>query len=76
MNVRPQKLEGRVYDSKPIWEQVLPEIVETRRELCKRLDRTEAIIGETRAGLRNARKRLDKIETELGQDTNGRGLVH
>jgi hypothetical protein len=76
MNVQPQKLEVRVYDSEPIWEQVLTEIVETRRELCKRLDRTAAIIGETRAGLRDARERLDKIETKLGEDTNRRGLVH
>jgi hypothetical protein len=59
---RLQKLEVRAYDTKPIWEQALKEIVETRRELSKRLDRIEAIAHETRADLRDAEDRLDKIE--------------
>lgn len=48
-NSRLQKLEIRAYDTKPIWEQALKEIietkqeiVETRRELSKRLDRIGA----------------------------------
>lgn len=56
------KLEIRVSDTEPIWEQVLKEIVETRSELCNRLDRIEAIAHETRAALRDAEDRLDKIE--------------
>lgn len=59
---RLQKLEIRAYDTKPIWEQALKEIVETRRELSKRLDRIEAIAHETRADLRDAEDRLDRIE--------------
>jgi hypothetical protein len=51
---RLQKLEIRAYDTKPIWEQAIKEIVETRRELSKRLDRSEAIAHETRADLRDA----------------------
>jgi hypothetical protein len=43
MNGRLEKLEARSYDTKPIWEQALKEIIETRRELSKRLDRIEAI---------------------------------
>ena len=62
MDSRLQKLEIRAYDTKPIWEQALKEIVETRRELSKRLDRIEAIAHETRADLRDAEDRLDKIE--------------
>src|SRR6185436_13134878 len=61
---RLQKLEVRAYDTKPIWEQALKEIVETRRELSKRLDRIEAIAHETRADLRDAEERIDKIETK------------
>ena len=57
---RLQKLEIRAYDTKPIWEQALKEIVETRRELSKRLDRIEAIAHETRADLRDTEDRLDK----------------
>ncbi len=64
---RLQKLEIRAYDTKPIWEQALKEIVETRRELSKRLDRIERIAHETRADLRDAEDRLDKIETKPGQ---------
>lgn len=54
LDVRLEKLEARGYDTKPIWEQALREIMETRRELSKRLDRIEAIAHETRADLRDA----------------------
>lgn len=62
LDSRLQKLEIRAYDTKPIWEQALKEIVEPRRELSRRLDRIEAIAHETRADLRDAEDRLDKIE--------------
>jgi len=62
MDSRLQILEIRAYDTKPIWEQALKEIIETRRELSKRLDRIEAIAHETRADLRDAEDRIDKIE--------------
>ena len=69
LDSRVQKLEIRAYDTKPIWEQALKEIietkreiVETRRELSKRLDRIDAMALETRADLRDAEARLDKIE--------------
>ena len=71
MNARLQILEIRPYDTKPIWEQALKEIietrrevVETRRELSKRLDRIDAMALETRADLRDAEDRLDKIESK------------
>lgn len=51
-NARLEKLEIRAYDTKPIWERVLKEIVDTRRELSKRLDRIEAFVCETRSDLR------------------------
>ena len=60
-----QTQEVPAYDTKQIWEQFLKEIVETRRELSERLDRIEAILLETRSGLRAAEDRLDKIEWEL-----------
>src|SRR5215831_994176 len=41
LDTRIEKLETRAFDTKPIWEQVLKEIVETRRDLSKRLDRIE-----------------------------------
>jgi len=66
-NSRLQKLEIRAYDTKPIWEQALKEIVDTRRELSKRLDRIEAVVYETRSDLRDVEDRLDKIEPKLPQ---------
>ena len=57
--------EAPAYDTKLIWEQFLKEILKTRRELSARLDRIEAIVLETRSGLRDAKDRLDKIETKL-----------
>ncbi len=49
LDLRLEKLEVRASDTKPIWEQALKEIVDTRRELSKRLDRVDALALETRA---------------------------
>ena len=74
LDSRVQKLEIRAYDAKPIWEQALKEIietkreiVETRRDLSKRIDRIGALALENRADLRDAEDRLDKIEPKLPQ---------
>ena len=64
IDARLEKLEARAYDTKPIWEQALKEIVETRRELSKRLDRIEAIAHETRADLRDAEDRIERLESK------------
>jgi predicted nucleic acid-binding Zn-ribbon protein len=63
LDSRMQVLESRAYDTKPIWENALKEIVDTRRELTKRLDRIEAMVLETRAGLSEAEDRLNRLET-------------
>jgi small-conductance mechanosensitive channel len=64
LDARLQTLEARAYDTKPIWEQALKEIIDTRRELSKRLDRIEAIAHETRADLREAEDRIEKLESK------------
>lgn len=64
LDSRVQVLESRAYDTKPIWEQALKEIVDTRRELTRRLDRIEAMVLETRAGLSEAEDRLDRLESK------------
>ena len=66
-NSRLEKLEIRAYDTNPIWEQALKEIVETRREISKRLDRIDAMALETRADLRDAEDRLEKLERKPSQ---------
>ena len=64
LDSRLQILEAKAYDTKPIWERALQEILETRRELSKRLDRIEAIAHETRADLRDAEDRIERIESK------------
>jgi hypothetical protein len=64
LDSRLQVLEAKAYDTKPIWEQALKEIMETRRELSKRLDRIEAIAHETRADLRDAEDRIENLESK------------
>lgn len=59
---RPQNLGVRAHDTKAIWEQALKGIVETRRELFKRLDRIYAMALQNRADLRDVEDRLDQIE--------------
>lgn len=64
LDSRLQILEAKAYDTKPMWERALQEIIETRRELSKRLDRIEAIAHETRADLRDAEDRIESIESK------------
>ncbi|MGB9181852.1 MAG: hypothetical protein WCB68_21660 [Pyrinomonadaceae bacterium] len=64
LDARLQTLEVKASDTKPIWEQALKEIMETRRELSKRLDRIEAIVYGTRADLRDAEDRIKILESE------------
>jgi chromosome segregation ATPase len=68
IDARLQSLENqaerRALETKPIWERALQEIMETRRELSKRLDRIEAIAHETRADLRDAEDRIESLASK------------
>jgi hypothetical protein len=68
IDTRLQSLENqaerRALETKPIWERALQEIMETRRELSKRLDRIEAIAHETRADLRDAEDRIESLASK------------
>lgn len=75
-DARLQKLEARPYDTKPIWEQALKEIMETRAQVVKVEDRLGNIENEIKDMRRVFRytfadvtrvqadieERLDKIE--------------
>jgi hypothetical protein len=64
----PMKEPGvQAHDTRPVWEQVLKEIVDTRRELSMRLDRIEVVVRQHRADLRNIETRIDKIESRLAK---------
>lgn len=58
LEARLQRLDRHPHE-KPIVEQVLKEIVETRSELSKRLDRFEAAALKTGADLTEVEDRLD-----------------
>lgn len=78
LDSRVERLEIRSLDTKPIWEQALKEIIETRgevvatkrelletrREVSKRLDRIDAIVLENRADIRDAEDRIEKLEAK------------
>lgn len=64
LNGRVERLEARSYDTKPIWEQALKEITETRQELTgtrQELSEARLEIRETRQELRDVSKRLDRM---------------
>ncbi len=61
-DARLQRLEARAYDTKPIWEKALKEIVDTRRELSKRLDRIESVTLGNRANVSDLEERVEKLE--------------
>ena len=71
MDARLQVLEARAYDTKPMWEQALKEIMETRRELTamrrevkRRLDRIDSVVLEVRADLGDAEDRIERLESK------------
>src|SRR5437016_12514348 len=55
IEVRLEKLESRSYDTKPIWERALKEILETRLE-----------VGDLKKQLSAVEKKVEAIETRLG----------
>lgn len=60
---RVQNLEARSYDTKPIWERALKEILETRRELGE----TRSELGETKRELGETRRELGETRSEVVQ---------
>jgi chromosome segregation ATPase len=78
LDARVQRLEEesarRAVETKPIWERVLKEIVDTRRELThtrreltRRLDRFESTVLEVRASMSEAEDRLEQLESNLSK---------
>lgn len=58
---RVQSLEIKSYDTKPIWEQALKEILETRREFSE----TQSAVGEIRRELSETRRELGETRSEI-----------
>ncbi len=65
---RLEKLEAKQYDTKPIWERALAEIVATRRELQTmdvRLDRIESQTSQTRAEMLSLRADFKEFQASF-----------
>jgi hypothetical protein len=60
MDSHLQKPDGPADDTKPIWEQVVKEIVDTKRELSMRLDRIEVVVRQNHSDLLKVQDRLDE----------------
>jgi chromosome segregation ATPase len=64
VDARLEKVESRSYDTKPIWERALKEILETRTEL-----------GELKAGLAGVKSDVADLKTDVtGLKTDVTGL--
>ena len=68
-DARLRKLEARAYDTKPIWERALAEITElrhelvtTKREITRRLDRIESVTLQNRVELSELDDRVTALE--------------
>jgi hypothetical protein len=71
LDARLQRLEACAYDTKPIWERALAEIVElrheltaTKREITRRLDRIESVTLQNRVELSEMDDRVSALETQ------------
>lgn len=65
---RVQVLEAKAFDTKPIWEQALAEILEVRKgveDLNRKFDVLTQDVMQVRADHRRVDKRMDELETRL-----------
>jgi len=65
MDTRIEKLEMHEYDTKPIWEQALAAILETRAELNSGLTEVRSSLTETNSGLTEVRSGLAEVKIGL-----------
>ncbi|HYG80382.1 MAG TPA: hypothetical protein VD861_08350 [Pyrinomonadaceae bacterium] len=67
-DARLQSLEACSYDTKPIWEQALKEIAETRNELAETRQELKRELVDTK---RQLSRRLDRIELVIVETRSG-----
>jgi hypothetical protein len=76
VRARLERLEARDHDTKPIWENALKEIADTRAEMREgfekvdaRIDRVQAVVDEARAetltGLRKMGKQIEVLNNNI-----------
>jgi chromosome segregation ATPase len=62
IDARLEKLEARAYDTKPIWENALKEIADTRLEMSEGLKKSRA---EVETGLRRVERKIDVLNQNI-----------
>ena len=65
LDSRVQVLESRGYDTKPIWERALKEILETRLELKETRDELKGEVNGLRAEVKETRVGLNDLRYDL-----------
>lgn len=63
-----EKVEARFYDTKPIWERALNEILETRAQVVKveeRLDKVEGRLGRVENEVKDMRRMFHRMFADL-----------
>jgi predicted nucleic acid-binding Zn-ribbon protein len=79
MDARLERLEARDHDTKPIWENALKEIADTRVEMREGFTKVHAEVDNLRAemdaGLRKVARQIDALNNNiLGVQVELRGL--
>lgn len=62
MDSRLEKLEARAYDTKPIWENALKAIADTRVEMREGFEKSRV---DTEAGLRRVERKIDILNENI-----------
>ncbi|MBA3440149.1 MAG: hypothetical protein H0T92_09815 [Pyrinomonadaceae bacterium] len=62
MDARLEKLEARAYDTKPIWENALKEIADTRIEMREGFEKSRV---DREAGLRRVERKIDILNENI-----------
>lgn len=62
MDARLEKLEARAYDTKPIWENALKAIADTRVEMREGFEKSRV---DTEAGLRRVERKIDILNENI-----------
>src|SRR5207248_4353577 len=69
IDARLQKLEARAYDTKPIWENALKEIADTRVEMREGFEKVhveiEKVRSEVETGMRRVERKIDILNQNI-----------
>ncbi len=65
MESRLEKLEARAYDTKPIWENALEEIVEINGKLVELNGKIDGLRSDTESGFRRVERKIDVLNQNI-----------